>query len=173
MLLKSLKFVLLLNCMVHEETAICNDRVSIDTSCMMNFGAVNGERQQQKGSKNPAVIHSEFCSIWELRWILVVTHPSGQPVRICTDAMHRCHGCPTVKKIVFVVELFGQKLTRGQPKHPYSNICWLQPMIIVRFQGTTSFLDEVDDCLRNNQSKMAADLFRGSISNSPDSVVLT
>ena len=46
-------------------------------------------------------------------------------------------------------------------------------MIIVRFQGTTSFLDEVDDCLRNNQSKMAADLFRGSISNSPDSVVLT
>ena len=90
MLLKSLKFVLLFNCMVHEETAICNDRVSIDTSCMMNVGAFNGERLQQKGSKNPAVIHSEFCSILELRWILVVTHPSGQPVRICTDAMHRC-----------------------------------------------------------------------------------
>ena len=87
MLLTSLKFVLLLNCMVHEETAICNDRVSIDTSCMMNVGAFNGERLQQKGSKNPAVIHSlGVLPIWELRWIFVVTHPSGQRTNL-----HRCH----------------------------------------------------------------------------------
>ena len=40
-------------------------------------------------------------------------------------------------------------------------------------QVNTSFLDDVDDCLRKHQTKMAADLFRGSISDLPDSVVLT
>ncbi|XP_065193733.1 uncharacterized protein LOC135824918 isoform X2 [Sycon ciliatum] len=40
-------------------------------------------------------------------------------------------------------------------------------------QVNTSFLDDVDDCLRKHQAKMAADLFRGSISDLPDSVVLT
>ncbi|XP_065193034.1 uncharacterized protein LOC135824231 [Sycon ciliatum] len=40
-------------------------------------------------------------------------------------------------------------------------------------QVNISFLDDVDDCLRKHQTKMATDLFRGSISDLPDSVVLT
>ncbi|XP_065194192.1 uncharacterized protein LOC135825385 [Sycon ciliatum] len=40
-------------------------------------------------------------------------------------------------------------------------------------QVNISFLDDVDECLRNCQTKMATDLFRGSISDLPDSVVLT
>ena len=35
------------------------------------------------------------------------------------------------------------------------------------------FLDDVDDFVQKRQTKMAADLFRGSISDLPDSVVLT
>ncbi|XP_065177644.1 uncharacterized protein LOC135808388 [Sycon ciliatum] len=40
-------------------------------------------------------------------------------------------------------------------------------------QVNISFLDDVDEHLWNRQTKMATDLFRGSISNLPDSVVLT
>ncbi|XP_065193353.1 uncharacterized protein LOC135824548 [Sycon ciliatum] len=40
-------------------------------------------------------------------------------------------------------------------------------------QVNSYFLDDVDDFVQNRQTKMAADLFRGSISDLPDSVVLT
>ena len=82
--------------------------------------------------------------------------------------LHRCHA--SLSRLPYGQEDCFRRRALWSKVKGSAKTCLLEHLLDATYDhsevpGTTSFLDEVDDCLRKNQTKMAADLFCGSISN--------